>query len=47
MKHKDSFKTGKEDSDNLGGSKKKKLSDNPAPKEDTHESDTTPTDHEV
>ena len=47
MKHKDSFKTGKEDSDNLGGSKKKKLSDNPAPKEDTHESDTTPPDHEV
>lgn len=48
MKNKDSFKTGKDDSDNLGGKiKKREISNNPAPREDAHESDTTPPDHEV
>ena len=47
MKQKDNAHTKKGDHDTLGESKKRKLSNNPAPKEDTHESETTPPDHEV
>jgi hypothetical protein len=47
MKHKDNAHIKKGDGDTLGDSKKKPLSDNPAPREDKRESDTTPPDHEV
>ncbi|MEJ8756036.1 hypothetical protein WG947_03450 [Pontibacter sp. H259] len=48
MKQKDNAHIKKGDHDTLGGSSnKRKLSDNPAPKEDPHESETTPPDHEV
>ena len=48
MKHKDNTHIKKGDKDSLGEkSEKKKISDNPAPKEDKRESETTPPDHEV
>jgi len=47
MKQKDNTHIKKGDHDQLGQSKKRELSDNPAPKEDKHESETTAPDHEV
>ncbi|NDK57042.1 hypothetical protein GWO68_14040 [Pontibacter sp. BT213] len=47
MKQKDNAHTKKGDGDTLGETKKRKLSDNPAPTNADRESETTPPDHEV